>query len=69
VGIAERIYEVVKSLPEAAAAEVLRYAESMRAGLADKGEGERRTTALSVVSNGPGSLRVVKVVRCEIKDR
>ena len=59
MGIAERIYEVVKSLPEVAAKEVLEFAEGRRAMAADR-EVTARRAALSVVGKRPGKLKVVK---------
>ena len=57
MGIAERVYEVVKSLPEGAAAEVLEFAEGKRAALAEKEARKGGNAALSVVSGKPGSLK------------
>jgi hypothetical protein len=57
MGIAERVYEVVKSLPERAAAEVLEFAEGRRASLAETEARKGGGAALSVVSGKPGSLK------------
>ena len=68
MGIAERVYEVVKSLPEGVVQEVLEFAEGKRAALAEKGAG-KGGVALSVAASKPGTLRVVKAVQREIKGR
>jgi hypothetical protein len=60
MGIAERIYDVVKSLPEAEAQAVLAFAERKRTDLAEKAAPERRDASLKVVEKPAGPLRVVK---------
>jgi hypothetical protein len=60
MGIAERIYDVVKSLPEADAAAVLAFAERKRTELAEKAAPRRHAASLKVVEKPAGSLRVVK---------
>ena len=69
MGIAERVYEVVKSLPDGVVQEVLEFAEGKRAALAGNGAKKGAGVALSVVASKPGTLRVVKCVRREVKDR
>ena len=70
MGIAERIYEVVKDLPEATAAEVLDYAESKRTRTATNStENERRTAALAVLAKHAKKFKTVKFDRADLYDR
>lgn len=70
MGIAERIYEVVKDLPEATAAEVLDYAENARAETAAKGvQADRRNLALAVLDKHAGKFKTVKFGRANLYDR
>lgn len=69
-GIAEKIYEVVKELPEAAAADVLDYAESKCAGApANASRAARRTAALAVLDKHARRFKAVKFNRAELYDR
>jgi len=70
VGIAERIYEIVKSLPEDSAAEVLDYAQakcvkSSAAAAAATG----RVHALAVLDKHAGRFKFAKFDRAELYDR
>ncbi|OGG46652.1 MAG: hypothetical protein A3F84_24095 [Candidatus Handelsmanbacteria bacterium RIFCSPLOWO2_12_FULL_64_10] len=70
MGIAERIYEIVKSLPEAAAAEVLDYAENERAKTAAKSvQTDRRNSALALLDRHAGKFKTVKFSRADLYDR
>ena len=70
MGIAERVYEVVKVLPESAAAEVLDYAEAKRSGTAaDAVQAARRTAALALLDKHAGKFRAVKFNRADLYDR
>lgn len=70
MGIAERIYEVVKDLPEATAAEVLDYAETKRTGAAEAAaQAARRTAALALLDKHAGKFKAVKYNRAELYDR
>jgi hypothetical protein len=70
MGIAERIYEVVKGLPEAAAADVLGYAENERMKAVAKGtQGDRRSLALAVLDTHAGRFKMVKFSRADLYDR
>ena len=70
MGIAERIYEIVKGLPEATAAEVLKYAETRRNSVAERTEeAARRLTALALLDKHAGRFKSVKFNRAELYDR
>lgn len=70
MGIAERIYEVVKGLPEATAAEVLNYAESKVSGAAaDEAIAVRRAGALALLDKHAGKFKAVKLNRADLYDR
>jgi len=70
MGVAERIYEVVKDLPEATATEVLDYAESKRAKTATSStENDRRIAALAVLAKHAGKFKTVKFDRADLYDR
>jgi hypothetical protein len=70
MGIAERIYEIVKGLPEATAAEVLKYAETRRNSVAARTEeAARRLTALALLDKHAGKFKSVKFNRAELYDR
>jgi hypothetical protein len=69
MGIAERIYDVVKSLPEADAAAVLAFAERKRTDLAEKAAPERRAEGLRLLDKHSGRFKMVKLDRDELHDR
>ena len=70
MGIAERIYEIAKELPEATAAEVLKYAETKRnRTAANTAEAARRTAALALLDKHAGKFKTVKFDRAELYDR
>lgn len=76
MGIAERIYDVVKGLPEAAAAEVLDYAQAKRVGTAadaaaaaDAVRAERRRAALAHLDKHARKFRAVTFNRADLYDR
>ena len=70
MGIAERIYEVVKGLPDATAAEVLDYAETKCAKTAaDAARAARRTAALALLAKHAGKFKTVKFNRADLYDR
>lgn len=70
MGIAERIYEIVKSLPEATAAEVLDFAETKRARAAkNAAQAARRTAALALLDKHAGKFKAVKFDRADLYDR
>jgi hypothetical protein len=70
MGIAERIYEIVKGLPEATAAEVLKYAETRRNSVAARTEeAARRLTALALLDKHAGKFKSVKFNRAELYER
>ena len=70
MGIAERIYAVVKDLPEAAAAVVLDYAENERLKTAAKGvQADRRNLALALLDKHAGKFKTVKFNRADLYDR
>jgi hypothetical protein len=70
VGIAERIYEVVKGLAEPAASDVLQYAEAKRAGAGDpSGAASRRTAALAVLDKHARRFKTQKLDRADLHDR
>lgn len=69
MGIAERIYEVVKSLPEAVASEVLNYAEGKRARSAANDVKSRRMAALALLDKHAGKFKTVKYNRADLYDR
>lgn len=70
MGIAERIYEIAKELPEATAAEVLEYAETKRCTTAaHAAEAARRTAALALLDKHAGKFKALKFNRAELYDR
>jgi len=70
MGIAERIYQVVKALSEAAAAEVLDYAEAKgTTTAADAVQVARRTAALALLDKHSGKFKAVKFNRADLYDR
>ena len=70
MGIAERIYEVVKGLTAPAAADVLQYAEARRTGAADPAAAaSRRTAAMAVLDRFAGRFKVRKFDREDLHDR
>ncbi|MBL6987766.1 MAG: DUF2281 domain-containing protein [Methylobacter sp.] len=68
MNIAERIYATVKTLPEHTAAEVLDFAESLKAKQADD-ERIRRENALATLAKYRGRFKVGKFNREECYDR
>ena len=70
MGIAERIYEIVKELPEATAAEVLNYAEIKRnRTAANVAEADRRTAALALLDKHAGRFKTEKFNCADLYDR
>jgi hypothetical protein len=70
MGIAERIYELVKGLPDEAATEVLEYAQAKCAGkTANVSRAARRKAALAVIEKHAGRFKVVKFSRTDLYDR
>ena len=70
MGIAERIYEIAKELPEATAAEVLEYAEAKRCKTsANSVEAAGRAAALALLDKHAGRFKAVKFNRAELHDR
>ena len=70
MGIAERVYEIVKNLPEAKAAEVLDYVETKRAkAAAIDASADRRSAALALLYKHAGRFRTVKFDRTDLHDR
>ena len=70
MGIAERIYEIAKELPEATAAEVLEFAETRRCTAAAKtAEEAHRAAALALLDKHTGRFKAVKFNRAELYDR
>ena len=70
MGIAERIYEVVKDLPEATAAEVLDYAKTKRSRAAEvASQAARRRAALALLDKHAGRFRAMRFNRAELYDR
>ena len=68
--IAERIYEVVKDLPDAVASEVLDYAEAKCAKTpTDAVQAARRTAALALLEKHAGKFKAVKLNRADLYDR
>lgn len=70
MGIAERIYEVVKGLPDAEAAEVLNYAEAKCARTSTEAvHAARRTAALALLEKHAGKFKAVKFNRSDLYAR
>ncbi len=69
MGIAERIYEIAKQLPEAEASEVLHFIESKHAKAPPQDAAARRAAALAVLDKYAGRVKVVKFKRDELYDR
>ena len=70
MGIAERIYELVKALPESAAAEVLDFAETKRGrASAENVAASRRTAALALLDKHAGRFKAIKFERADLHDR
>ena len=70
MGVAERIYEIAKELPEATAAEVLEYAETKRSKMAtNAAEADRRAAAFALLDKHAGKFKAVKFNRAELHDR
>jgi hypothetical protein len=67
MGIAERIYEIVKQLPESTAAKVLSYAKAKRA--VTEVPLMNRATALSVLDKHAGKFKAEKFNRDDLYDR
>lgn len=70
MGVAERIYELGKELPEATAAEVLEYPEARRCKTAaNAAEAARRAAAFALLDKHAGRFKAVKFNRAEFHDR
>ncbi len=70
MGIAERIYEVVKVLPDSTATEVLDFAEAKRSRTAsDSTQAARRSAALALLDKHAGRFKAIKFNRAELYDR
>ena len=69
MGIAERIYEIVKGLPEDSAADVLDYAQAKCVKLASAAVAARRATALAVLDKHARKFKAVKLDRDELHYR
>lgn len=68
--IAERIYQIVKDLPETTAAEVLDYAEAKLSNTAaDAARATHRTAALALLDKHAGKFKAVKFNRADLYDR
>jgi len=67
MGIADRIYEIVKRLPDSTAAEVLDFAEAKR--VTANAKGTSREAALEVLARHAGKFKVVKFNRADLYDR
>jgi hypothetical protein len=68
MNIAERIFETVKTLPEQQAAEVLDYAEGLKAKQADE-DRRRREQALATLAKYRGRFKADRFNREECYDR
>ena len=69
MGIAERIYEVVKVLPETTAAEVLCFAEAKRSTNEEQIVASRRSTALPLLDKHAGRFKANQFNRVDLHDR
>ena len=70
MGIAERIYEVVKDLSDAMAAEVLDHAEAKRARTAQSSpQAARLAGAFALIENHAGKCKAVKFNRADLYER
>jgi len=70
VGIAERMYDLVKGLPEKAAEDVLDYAQAKCAkSPAASALAARRASALAVLDKHARRLTAVKLDRATLPDR
>ena len=70
MGIAERVYELVKNLPESVAAEVLDFAESKRTpDSAECAVEARRTAALALLDKHAGRFKAGRLERADLYDR
>lgn len=68
MGIAEKIYEVVKDMPDAQAAEILGFAENMKALSATVARAQRRVD-LALFRRHRGQYDGRKINRDELYDR
>jgi hypothetical protein len=68
MGIAEKIYEVVKDLPDSQAAEVLDFVENVKARSASVVLAKRRVD-LALLRRYRGAYDESKIVRDELYDR
>jgi len=69
MGIAERIYEIVKGLPDDSAADVLDYAQAKCVKPATAAVAARRATALAVLDKHARKIKAVKLDRDELHNR
>ena len=69
MGIAERVYEVVKNLPEAIASEVLEYAERKRSLAANEDLTKERADGLALMDKHAGKFKMTNYTRDELYDR
>lgn len=69
MGIAERIYEIVKVLPEEVASEVLEFAERMRAIGTEEELAKERAEGLALMDKHAGKFEMVKYNRDDLHDR
>lgn len=70
MGIAERVCELVKALPESTAAEVLNFAEARRSRVsADTAQAARRSAALALLDKHAGRFKASKFNRADLYDR
>ncbi len=68
MGIADRIYELVKGLPEPEASKILRFAESLRGGSVTVVPAQRQVD-LAVFRQYRGCYDGRKIDRAELYDR
>lgn len=70
MGIAEKIYQVVKALAEPEASDVLQYAEAKRVGAGDSRQAAlRRAAALVVLDKHARRFKAQKLDRADLNDR
>ncbi len=69
MGIAERIYEIVKGLPEDSAAEVLDYAQAKCVKSAAAAVATRRAAALAVLDKHSRKFKAARLDRDELHNR
>ncbi len=69
MGIAERIYEIVKGLPDDSAADVLDYVQAKCVKSAAAAVATRRAAALTVLDKHTGKFKAAKLDRDELHNR